>query len=98
MGAIRENWKGLSCNSEEELDDKLKEFEEQISLGGLTLREEKQKVFEITKLKAQRPQVCRVLGCCSTEWLGTMGFLGNPGLKGRFPIQSGHPLGVNCMN
>ncbi|EFJ41687.1 hypothetical protein VOLCADRAFT_121607, partial [Volvox carteri f. nagariensis] len=57
MSSIRETLRGLSCKSEEELDAKLKALEEEISLGGLTLREEKQKVHEITKLKSQRAQI-----------------------------------------
>ncbi|GLI69751.1 hypothetical protein VaNZ11_014429, partial [Volvox africanus] len=57
IGLIRDILRGLSCKSEEELDAKLKALEDEIKLGGLTLREEKQKVHEINKLMSQRAQI-----------------------------------------
>ncbi|GLC38606.1 hypothetical protein PLESTB_000451800 [Pleodorina starrii] len=57
MSAIRQTLRGLDCKSEEELDAKVKELEDRISFGGLTLREEKLVVGQISKLKSQRVQV-----------------------------------------
>ncbi|GIL86935.1 hypothetical protein Vretimale_15532 [Volvox reticuliferus] len=57
IGSIRETLRGLSCKSEVELDAKLQSLEDEIKLGALTLREEKQKVHEINKLRSQRAQI-----------------------------------------
>jgi hypothetical protein len=60
MGSIRETLRGLDCKNEEELDAKVKDLEQRIALGGLTLREEKLVVGQISKLQSQRSQVSAI--------------------------------------
>jgi hypothetical protein len=48
---------GLDCRSEEELDDKIADMERSIQHDGLSLREEKMMVQNISKLKSQRDKI-----------------------------------------
>lgn len=55
--AIKTGVKGLDCRSEEELEQRIHELEQQIQHEQLPLRVEKQTVQNISKLKAQREQI-----------------------------------------
>ena len=57
VAAIKESIKGLDCKTEAELDAKIKAQENLISGGGISIREEKIVVSEISKLRAQREKI-----------------------------------------
>ena len=57
VAAIKESTKGLDCKTEAELDARIKAQEDLISGGGISIREEKIVVSEISKLRAQREKI-----------------------------------------
>ncbi|GAX75436.1 hypothetical protein CEUSTIGMA_g2880.t1 [Chlamydomonas eustigma] len=57
ISAIRNSVKGLECDTEEKLDEKISELEDKIRFGGILLREEKMVVNEISKLRNQREKI-----------------------------------------
>lgn len=57
MKDIRGSLRGLDARSEAELDEKIAELESRIAYGQVELREEKQIVQQISKLRAQRERV-----------------------------------------
>lgn len=54
---IRGHVKGLQVKTEADLDKAIQQEEERIRFGGVTLREEKQVLAELSKLRAQRDKI-----------------------------------------
>lgn len=54
---IRGHVKGLQVKTEAELDKLIQQEEERIRFGGVTLREEKQVLAELSKLRSQRDKI-----------------------------------------
>eukprot|EP00775_Hariotina_reticulata_P001871 gene1871-2208_t len=55
--AVKSIRSGLECRTEEELDDKIADMERSIQHDGLSLREEKMMVQNISKIKSQRDKI-----------------------------------------